>query len=57
MQEDVADRAAGAHGPNYARLTALKAKYDPGNRFRPRQNVRPSAAQRPPPDKGRRKDP
>ncbi|WP_445217014.1 FAD-binding oxidoreductase [Bradyrhizobium sp. Pa8] len=47
MPEDETDRVAGAYGPNYARLAALKAKYDPGNLFRLNQNVMPSAAQRP----------
>ncbi|TYO66759.1 FAD-binding oxidoreductase [Bradyrhizobium hipponense] len=47
MPEDETDRIASAYGPNYARLAALKAKYDPGNLFRLNQNVRPSAAQRP----------
>ncbi|WP_407114184.1 FAD-binding oxidoreductase [Bradyrhizobium sp. LMG 9283] len=47
MPEDETDRVAGAYGPNYARLAALKAKYDPDNLFRLNQNVRPSAAQRP----------
>jgi FAD/FMN-containing dehydrogenase len=46
MPEDEIDRVASAYGANYARLTALKAKYDPGNLFRLNQNVRPSA-QRP----------
>jgi FAD/FMN-containing dehydrogenase len=47
MPEDETDRVAGAYGPNYARLAALKAEYDPANLFRLNQNVRPSAAQRP----------
>jgi hypothetical protein len=36
-----------AYGANYARLTDLKAKYDPNNLFRLNQNVQPSAAERP----------
>jgi FAD/FMN-containing dehydrogenase len=47
MPEDETDRLAGAYGPNYTRLAALKAKYDPSNLFRLNQNVRPSTAQRP----------
>jgi Berberine and berberine like len=34
------DRARNAHGDNYARLTALKAKYDPTNFFRLNQNIK-----------------
>jgi len=46
MPEDEIDRIASAYGSNYARLAALKAKYDPANLFRLNQNVAP-AAQRP----------
>lgn len=46
MPEDETDRVSNAYGANYARLTALKSKYDPGNLFRLNQNVQPSA-QRP----------
>jgi FAD/FMN-containing dehydrogenase len=42
MPEDETDRVSSAYGPNYARLVALKSKYDPGNLFRLNQNVQPS---------------
>jgi FAD/FMN-containing dehydrogenase len=34
--------AAGAYGPNYARLREIKSKYDPENFFRTNVNVKPS---------------
>ena len=44
MPEDETQRvAAGAYGPNYARLAKLKAKYDPTNLFRMNQNIQPKA--------------
>jgi FAD/FMN-containing dehydrogenase len=44
MPEDEAQRvAAGAYGPNFERLSALKAKFDPTNLFSQNQNIPPKA--------------
>ena len=36
------DRVRDAYGENYARLVALKNKYDPTNFFRLNQNIKPT---------------
>ncbi len=44
MMEEGAARVEATYGANYARLQAIKAKYDPGNLFRVNQNIAPRSA-------------
>jgi FAD/FMN-containing dehydrogenase len=43
LDQDDAARVPEAYGLNYARLRAVKAAYDPDNRFRRNQNIQPQA--------------
>ncbi len=43
LGEEGEDRVRDAYGENYARLVALKNKYDPTNFFRLNQNIKPTA--------------
>src|SRR6185295_3365428 len=42
MDDEVGDRVEASYGPNYKRLAAIKAKYDPSNLFRVNQNIKPA---------------
>ena len=44
MMEEGSARVEATYGANYARLLAIKAKYDPGNLFRVNQNIAPRSA-------------
>ncbi|MCA9560632.1 MAG: FAD-binding oxidoreductase [Myxococcales bacterium] len=43
MMEEGADRVRATYGDNYARLRAIKAKYDPDNLFHVNQNIEPAS--------------
>jgi FAD/FMN-containing dehydrogenase len=42
MDDEAAGRVQATYGDNYARLAAIKAKYDPDNAFRVNQNIAPA---------------
>ena len=44
MMDEGADRIRATYGENYDRLSAIKAKYDPGNFFNVNQNIPPGTA-------------
>jgi FAD/FMN-containing dehydrogenase len=44
MMDEGQERVRASYGPNYERLTRIKAEYDPANLFRVNQNIEPQAS-------------
>jgi FAD/FMN-containing dehydrogenase len=44
MMDEGQDRVRASYGPNYDRLSQIKAEYDPANLFRVNQNIEPQAS-------------
>jgi FAD/FMN-containing dehydrogenase len=43
MDDEGQERVRATYGANYDRLAQIKAVYDPENRFRTNQNIRPAS--------------